>query len=107
MNIDLKHLLLENELLLVACAEWCGPCKQLGSLDNPNSVLSTVHHKVPSVKIVKFDVEQHQDIAAHYRIMSVPTLLALRKGQLLDTITGARDAYALTEWLQVAFRKTD
>lgn len=53
-------------------ASWCGPCKML------NPVLDELSK---DFDIIKIDVDKNQDIAAHYQIMSVPTLVYIKDGK--------------------------
>jgi putative thioredoxin len=65
-------------------ATWCGPCKQLSP-----ALEKAVTAARGAVKLVKIDVDQNQDLAAQFRIQSVPSVFAFKDGQPVDGFAGA------------------
>ena len=63
-------------------ANWCGPCKSLVT------ILDEVVEEDPNKKIVKVDIDEQEELAAQYKIMSVPTLLVFRNGEVIDKSIG-------------------
>ena len=63
-------------------ANWCGPCKSLVP------ILDEVVEEDPNKKIVKVDIDEQEELAAQYDIMSVPTLLVFRNGEVIDKSIG-------------------
>ncbi|WP_074015882.1 thioredoxin [Fusobacterium massiliense] len=63
-------------------ANWCGPCKSLVP------VLEEVVTEDPNKKIVKVDIDEQEELAAQFKIMSVPTLLVFRNGEVIDKSIG-------------------
>ena len=65
-------------------AEWCGPCRIMGS------VLEEFAQEIgDAVVIGKLNVDEHQDIAARYGIQSIPTMILFKNGQIADRVIGA------------------
>lgn len=63
-------------------ADWCGPCKMVGP------VVDKVSEQYDDVTFLKVNVDDFPDIAQRYGIMSIPTLLGFRDGQLISKIIG-------------------
>lgn len=63
-------------------ADWCGPCKMVGP------VVDKVSEQYDDVTFLKVNVDDFPDIAQRYGIMSIPTLLGFRDGQLTSKIIG-------------------
>ena len=71
-------------------APWCGPCKMIAH------VLEDLDAEVgSSVKIVKVDTDENQETAAKFGIMSIPTLLVLKDGEIVDKTVGFQPKEAL------------
>lgn len=78
-------------------ADWCGPCKMVGPIVEQ---LATEYEG--KVKIGKIDVDAQQATAQKYRVMSIPTLLVFKGGEVVDTIVGAVPKAALEAKLNAA-----
>lgn len=75
-------------------APWCGPCRMIApALDAISAELGE------KVKIVKVNVDENPKIASSYGIMSIPTLMIFKNGQLVDRKTGAAPQAALKQWI--------
>lgn len=64
-------------------ATWCGPCKMQGAI--LETKLAPAH---PELNILKVDVDQSPDLAARFGVMSIPTLLVIKDGQLVKQFVG-------------------
>jgi thioredoxin 1 len=75
-------------------AEWCGPCKMIApALEEISKSLSG------KVKIVKLNVDENPGIAAKYGIMSIPTLMMFKNGELASRQVGAAPKQKLEQWI--------
>lgn len=75
-------------------APWCGPCKMIAPvLEELDSEMGD------KVKIVKLDVDDNQETAGKYGVMSIPTLLVLKDGEVVDKVVGFQPKEALAERL--------
>ena len=78
--------LLESEKLVIVdfWATWCGPCRMLSPL------LDEVEEEMADrIVVVKVNVDDADEIAMRYRIMSIPTLVFVKNGQMVDRTVGA------------------
>lgn len=64
-------------------ATWCMPCKMVGTSVEK---LAAEH---PEIKVCKLDIDENNELAAQYRVMSVPTFGLFKAGELIDTAVGA------------------
>ena len=86
--------LLENEKLVIVdfWATWCGPCRMLSPL------LDEVEEEMSDkITVVKVNVDDADEIAMRYRIMSIPTLLFFKNGQIVDKTVGAMPKSTLVD----------
>ncbi|MBQ4634648.1 MAG: thioredoxin [Bacilli bacterium] len=87
---NFNELIKENLVLVDFFANWCGPCKML-----------TPHLEELSEEfnVLKVDVDEHEELARHYGIMSIPTLLLFKDGELIDKKVGYQELAELKAWL--------
>lgn len=64
-------------------ATWCGPCKMLAP------VVEQAAEELTDVAFYKVDIDEEMELAQRYQIMSVPTLLFLKNGQVVNKSVGA------------------
>ena len=86
--------LLESEKLIIVdfWATWCGPCRMLSPL------LDEVEEEMADrITVVKVNVDDVREIAMRYRIMSIPTLLFFKGGELVDKTVGAMPKNVLVD----------
>ncbi|MFC7684448.1 thioredoxin [Ureibacillus sp. GCM10028918] len=75
-------------------ATWCGPCKMIAP------VLEEIDAEIgDQVKIAKLDVDNNQGTAAEYQVMSIPTLLLFKDGELKAKTVGFQPKEALIEFI--------
>lgn len=80
-----KEVMAEKGLVLVDFyADWCMPCKML------SPILEELSEEIDDVKIVKVNTDKNQELASSFGIMSIPTLLFVKDGKVIDTLVGMR-----------------
>ena len=92
-NTSFDELLVSEKLVIVDFwATWCGPCRMLSPL--LDEVEAEMEDKV---EVVKVNVDDADEIAMRYRIMSIPTLLFFKNGEMVDRSVGAMPKSALVD----------
>ena len=81
-NFDEKVLSSEVPVLVDFYAEWCGPCRTLAP------VLEDLARETSDAKIVKVNVDKNPELAARYRINSIPTLMVFRDRRAVGRHSG-------------------
>ena len=84
----------DQPVLVDLWATWCGPCKTLGPL-----LEKVVGEFNGAVRLAKIDCDQEQALAASFGVRSIPTVVLIREGQLVDAFTGALPESAIREFL--------
>ena len=73
-NFQTEVLDFSGTVLIDFWAEWCGPCRML------SPIIDEVAAENPQVKVGKVNVDQQQELAAQFNIMSIPTLVVFKNG---------------------------
>ncbi len=80
-----SDLIKKNPLVVIDCwAAWCGPCRMIAPI-----VDELAKEYVGKIAFGKLNVDENQQIPVEHQIMSIPTLLIFKNGQLVDRIVGA------------------
>jgi thioredoxin 1 len=92
------EVLKAQELVVVDFwAEWCGPCRMIAPA--LEEIAGTMAGKV---KVVKLNVDENPATATKYGIMSIPTLMIFKNGQLASRQIGAQPKQKLEQWITAA-----
>ena len=75
-------------------AEWCGPCKMIAPILEEIAV-----EQAGKVTVAKLNVDDHPDLARRFDVMSIPTLLVFKDGELQKRLIGAKGKGQLLEEL--------
>ena len=85
--------IIKNKVLVDFYADWCGPCKMLAM--EIEKVASEI-----DIDIVKVNVDQEEDIARKYGVMSIPTLILFENGQELKKTIGFMSKDKIKEFIE-------
>jgi thioredoxin 2 len=81
-------------------APWCNPCVDFAPVFS-----EVAKEESQRLRFVKVDTEAQQQIAAQYKIRSIPTLMVFKKGRLIDSLNGALPKSQFKQWLVTALNK--
>ncbi len=91
-NFESEVLQSDKTVIVDFAAEWCGPCKQLSPI-----IADAAATLGDTVKVCHLDIDQAQDIALKYDIMSVPTILFIKGGAVQDKSIGVLSKQAILD----------
>ncbi|MEK7523202.1 MAG: thioredoxin [Patescibacteria group bacterium] len=83
-NFETEVLKNKGVVLVDFYATWCGPCKMTGP------IIEQLAEEVKTVKFVKVDVDQNQELSTQYQVFSIPTFLLFKNGQVVSQFVGAQ-----------------
>jgi thioredoxin 1 len=75
----------EKPVLVDFWASWCGPCRMV------IPVVDKIAEEYPEYKVVKINVDEEQELAAQFGVMSIPTLMVVKNGQVVNKSVGAKN----------------
>ena len=92
-NFEEEVLKSEVPVLVDFWAAWCGPCKML------SPIIKEIADEVQGVKIGKVNVDEEPDLAMKYKIMSIPTVMVFKDGEVVNKAIGMQTKAALLQLL--------
>lgn len=95
-NFQAEVLESDTPVLVDFWAPWCGPCRIIA----PS--LEEINDEKDNLRVVKLNVDENQQTAAQYNVMSIPTLIVFKNGQPAKTIIGAMPKKRLEQELEPA-----
>jgi thioredoxin 1 len=96
-NFETEVLKAAGPVVVDFWAEWCGPCRMIApALDEIAGVMGE------KVKIVKLNVDENPQTATKYGVMSIPTLMIFKDGEMASRQVGAAPKAKLQQWISTA-----
>lgn len=83
----------DKTVLLDFYADWCGPCRMVGP------IVSEIADERSDIKVGKINVDEQPELAAQFRVMSIPMLAVIKDGKLANQVVGFRPKEQIEEML--------
>ena len=83
-NFDKEVMQAEGTVLIDFWAAWCGPCRMIAP------AVEKIAEEHPEVKVCKINIDDEQELAIKYGVMSIPTLMVVKNGEIVNTAVGLR-----------------
>ncbi|MCX7922177.1 MAG: thioredoxin [Clostridia bacterium] len=84
-NFEEEVLKSDKPIIVDFWAPWCGPCRAVGPIMD-----ELANEFEGKAKVGKINVDDQGELAAKYRVMSIPTIMLFKDGQMVDKVIGAR-----------------
>ncbi len=82
-NFEDEVLKSDRKVLLDFYADWCGPCRMV------SPIVEEIASEHPEYKVCKINVDEHQNLASSFQVMSIPSLFVMENGKVVNQSTGA------------------
>lgn len=92
-NFQTEVLEFNGTVLVDFWASWCGPCKMIGP------IIDQIADERSDIKVCKVNVDEEQELAVKFKVMSIPTLLVFKDGQVVNQSLGAKPKNAILSML--------
>ena len=88
-NFQSEVMEAKGTVLLDFWASWCGPCKMIGP------IIDQIAEERNDIKVGKVNVDEEQELAVQFKVMSIPTLVVIKDGKVVNQSLGAKPKAAI------------
>ena len=92
-NFENEIIKSSKPVLVDFWASWCGPCRML------SPIVDEIAKEQNDVKVCKINVDENQDLAAMFQVMSIPTLVLIKDGKIVNKSIGYKPKQAILQML--------
>ena len=92
-NFQTEVLEAKETVLVDFWASWCGPCKMIGP------IIDQIADERTDIKVGKVNVDDEQELAVQFKVMSIPTLIVIKDGKVVNQSLGAKPKAAILSML--------
>ncbi len=84
-NFESEVINSKEPVMIDFFANWCGPCKMM------SPVIDEIAEELQNIKVGKINVDENQDLAMKYNVMSIPTIVIIKDGKEIKRFVGVQD----------------
>lgn len=93
-NFETEVLNSTLPVLIDFYADWCGPCRMLGP------VIDEIAEEATNFKVGKVNIDEQPELATKYQVMSVPTLVVIKNGEVANRVTGVTPKQKILDMIE-------
>ncbi len=94
-NFEQEVMNSDTPVLLDFWATWCGPCKMVSP-----TVEQVAEETVNTAKVGKVNVDEEPELAQTFKVMSIPTLVVMKNGKIVQSVVGVKSKQAILDMIQ-------
>lgn len=94
-NFEKEVLKSDKPVIVDFYADWCGPCRMMSPV-----IDEIAEEKADIIKVGKVNVDENQDLAMEYGVMSIPTIVLIKNGKVDKTFVGVRSKSEILETIE-------
>ena len=88
-NFDTEVLQADKPVLVDFWAEWCGPCNMI------SPIIEEISDERTDIKVCKVNIDEDGELAVKYNVMSIPTMVAFKNGEIIKRTVGAQSKQSI------------
>ncbi len=93
-NFEEEVLKSDKPVLIDFWASWCGPCRMV------SPIIDEIAEENPQIKVCKVNVDEQNELASAFQVMSIPTLFVMKDGKVVNQATGVRPKDEILDLLE-------
>ncbi len=94
-NFESEVIKSDRPVLIDFWASWCGPCQML------LPIIEELSNEVTNAKICKVNVDEQSELAAQFKVMTIPTLVVIKEGRVVKTSVGVKPKATILEMVNI------